>query len=198
MSNHLGSAHEEETVATFMVHHEEENDGGEFEMNPGIWNVLLSEHEEGALTEEEKKEIFKLHRYFAHRSGQKLWENLFLPAGTFKGKKKLVLDFLANCKVCRKFWRTPSRPKVGLPKARDANEVISMDLKIFKKDGKKKKEIGILYLHDEFTKLIKGLVINDKNQDTIVKGIEKRWLIGDGAGPGHPSKVFFSDNGGEF
>ena len=192
------SAHEEETAGIFMVHHEEENDDGEFEMNPAIWNVLLSENVEGALTEEEKKEIFKLHRYFAHRSGQKLWENLFLPAGTFKGKKKLVLDFLANCKVCRKFRKTPPRPKVGLPKARDANEVISMDLKIFKKDGKKKKEIGILYLHDEFTKLIKGLVINDKNQDTIVKGIEKKWIVGDGAGPGHPSKGFFSDNGGEF
>ena len=62
----------------------------------------------------------------------------------------------------------------------------------------RKRKRGILYLHDEFTKLIKRLVINDKNQDTIVKGIEKRWLIGDGAGPGNPSKVFFSDNGGEF
>ena len=55
MSSHLGSSHEEETVALFMVHHEEEKNGGEFEMDPAIWNVLLSEHAEGALTEEEKK-----------------------------------------------------------------------------------------------------------------------------------------------
>ena len=60
------------------------------------------------------------------------------------------------------------------------------------------KQIGILYLHDEFTKLIKGHIINDKSKDTIVKGIERKWIVGDGAGPGHPSKGFFSDNGGEF
>ena len=65
-----------------------------------------------------------------------------------------------------------------------------------KKSGKK--EIGILYIHDEFSKLIKGKVINDKKPDTIIKGIESKWIIGGGAGPGHPSRGFFSDNGGEF
>ena len=45
---------------------------------------------------------------------------------------------------------------------------------------------------------MKGKVINDKNPDTIIKGIENKWIKGGGAGPGHPSKGFFSDNGGEF
>ena len=76
------------------------------------------------------------------------------------------------------------------------NEVVSIDLKILKKNGKK--EVAILYLHDEFSKLIKGKVINDKNKNTIIKGIESKWIIGDGAGPGNPSKGFFSDNKGEF
>ena len=71
-----------------------------------------------------------------------------------------------------------------------------MDLKIFKNDGKK--EICILYIHDECSKLIKGQVINDKKKETIIKGIENKWIIGDGAGPGHPSRGYFSDNGGEF
>ena len=179
--NHTETTHEEMIGAILMVHHvEENNNDAEFELNPAIWNILFSENDESALTQQEEKEISKLHRYFAHRSGQKLWENLFHPAGTFKGKKKLVLEYLAKCQVCRKFWKTPPRPKVGLPKARDSNEVVSMDLKIFKKDGKKKKkEIGILYLHVEFTKLTKGLVINDKNKDTIVKGIERKWIIGE-------------------
>ena len=96
----------------------------------------------------------------------------------------------------QKYKRTPSRPKFGLPKVGDVNEVVSMDLKIFKKSNKK--EIGILYIHDEFSKLIKGQVINDKTKETIIKGIEKKWIIGGEAGPGHPSKGFFSDNGGEF
>jgi transposase InsO family protein len=110
--------------------------------------------------------------------------------------KKLVLDMLGKCEICKRYKKTPPRPKVGLPKARDVNDVVSLDLKIFKKDGKK--EIGILYIHDEFSKLIKGQVINDKKKETIVKGIENKWIIGDGAGPGHPLRGYFSDNGGEF
>ena len=74
--------------------------------------------------------------------------------------------------MCKKYRRTPSRPKVGLPKAGDVNEVVSMDLKIFKKSSKK--EIGILYIHDEFSKMIKGQVINDKSKDTIIKAIENK------------------------
>ena len=55
-----------------------------------------------------------------------------------------------------------------------------------------KQKIGILYLHDEFSKLIKGQVINDKKKETIVIGIENKWILGGGGGPGHPSKGFFS------
>ena len=57
----------------------------------------MSEDCEDGLTEDERKEILKLHRYFAHRRGHKLSENLFKPAGSFKGKKILVLDFLGKC-----------------------------------------------------------------------------------------------------
>ena len=108
----------------------------------------------------------------------------------------MVLKFLDQCKVCKRYKKTPPRPKVGLPKAKDVNDVVSMDLKIVKKSGKS--EVAILYLHDEFSKLIKGQVINDKKAETIIKGIESKWIIGGGAGPGHPSRGFFSDNGGEF
>ena len=55
-----------------------------------------------------------------------------------------------------------------------------------------------MYLHHDFSKLIKGHVVNDKNPDTIIKAIESKWIIGGGIGPGHPSRGFFSDNGGEF
>ena len=195
---HKDDAHEEKhsTNNIFMVHHEENIDNDEIEFDSNLWDVLLAGTDEKELTEEEEKEVLKLHRYFAHRSGRKLWENLFQPAGKLKGKKKMILKFLDKCEVCKKHKRSPPRPKVGLPKAKDVNEVVSIDLKILKKTGKK--EIGILYLHDEFSKLIKGKVINDKNKDTIIKGIESKWIFGDGAGPGHPSRGFFSDNGGEF
>ena len=32
----------------------------------------------------------------------------------------------------------------------------------------------------------------------LSKALSKKWIVGDGAGPGHPSKGYFSDNGGEF
>ena len=185
-----------ETELVFLSHHEEDSSDCEIEIDPMLWEVFLSEDDGKELSEEEKKEILKLHKYFAHRNGRKLWDNLFQPAGRLKGKKKLVLKFLDQCDVCRKYRRTPSRPKVGLPKANDVNDVVSIDLKILKKTGNK--EVAILYLHDEFSKLTKGQVVNDKKPDTIIKAIENKWIIGGGIGPGHPSRGFFSDNGGEF
>ena len=161
-----------------------------------VWEIFLSEDNSSELTEEEKKEVIKLHKYFAHRNARKLWDNLFQPAGRMKGKKRLVMEFLDQCEVCRKYRRTPSRPKVGLPKSKDVNEVVSIDLKILKKSGNK--DVAILYLHDEFSKLIKGQVVNDKKADTIIKAIETKWIVGGGVGPGHPNRGFFSDNGGEF
>ena len=195
--HHRGVEHEKRSSSheVFLSHHAETINVDEIEVDPIVWAALFSDDEKD-LTEAEEKEILKLHRYFAHRSGSKLWENLFQPAGKFKGKKKYVLNFLDQCEICKRHKRSPPKPKVGLPKAKDVNEVVSIDLKILKKSGKK--EIGILYLHDEFSKLIKGKVINDKQKNTIIKGIESKWIIGDGAGPGHPSRGFFSDNGGEF
>ena len=83
-----------------------------------------------------------------------------------------------------------------MPKAKDVNDIVSIDLKIMKKAGKR--EVAILYMHDEFSKLIKGQVVDNKTPDTIIKAIEAKWIIGGGAGPGHPTRGFFSDNGGEF
>ena len=103
------------------------------------------------------------------------------------------MELLDDCEICQKYRKTPPRPRVGLPKSRDVNDVVSLDLKIFKKAGRK--EIGILYLHDEFSKLIKGQVINDKSKETIIKAIEEKWIIGGGTGLGHPSREYFADNG---
>ena len=189
--------HSNNTESVFLSHHEEElSDDSQIEVNPLVWEMFYSEDEVKDLTEEEQKEVLKLHKYFAHRNARKLWENLLQPSGRLKGKKKLIMDFLDKCEVCRRYRRTPSRPKVGLPKAADINEVVSIDLKILKKSGKK--EVAILYLHDEFSKLIRGQVVNDKKADTIIKAIENKWIIVWGIGPGHPTRGFFSDNGGEF
>ena len=49
-----------------------------------------------------------------------------------------------------------------------------------------------------FSKAIKGKYIKNKDPETIITGLIESWIVGDGLGPGHPTKGFYSDNGGEF
>ena len=82
------------------------------------------------LSNDEEKEIMKVHRYFGHRSGRKIWE-LFAKSGRLNDKKKAVLDLLDRCKSCKLMKKTPPRPRVGLPVANTFNEIVGLDLKIF-------------------------------------------------------------------
>ena len=56
----------------------------------------------------------------------------------------------------------------------------------------------ILWMVDLFSKLIKGKYIRNKKPETIIQAIVDSWTVGDGIGPGHPTRGFWSDNGGEF
>ena len=106
---------------------------------------------------------------------------------------KLIKEVSEECEPCQRFKRTPSRPKVGLPLASDFNECIALDLKGPLKSNKK----YILYFVDYFSRLTRGVIIKDKNPDTIVKSIINNWIIGKGIGPGMPGRFIF-DNGTEF
>ena len=81
-----------------------------------------------------------------------------------------------------------------MPVASDVNQVVGLDLKVLSKS----KGEYILWMVDLFSKMIKGKFITDKKPETIIEGIISMWIVGDGAGPGHPSRGFWSDNGGEF
>ena len=57
--------------------HDEEDCGCKVEVDETTWEVLLADDDDPKeLNEQEKKELLKLHKYFAHRNGSKLWENL--------------------------------------------------------------------------------------------------------------------------
>jgi hypothetical protein len=146
-----------------------------------------------ALEEDEKLQVEKVHKYFGHRSGRRIWE-LFAKAGKLKGKKGAVLDIISKCKICSKFKKAPPRPKVGLPSANDFNDVVGIDLKVINKD----RGLYIVWMVDLFSKLIKGKFVSNKNPSTIIEAIVSSWVVGDGCGPGHPKMGFWSDNGGEF
>ena len=53
----------------------------------------------------------------------------------------------------------------------------------------------ILYMCDEFSGFMAAEVIKNKEPETIIKALSKRWIR---EGPGIPSKGLFMDNGGEF
>ena len=146
-----------------------------------------------ALSNEEELNVKKVHRYFGHRSARRIWE-LYSKANKLKGKKEAVLNVIDNCKTCSQHKKAPPRPKVGLPVANSFNEIVGLDLKVLNKN----KGEYILWMVDIFSKMIKGQFIRNKQPETIIDGILKTWVIGDGAGPGFPSRGFWSDNGGEF
>ena len=102
------------------------------------------------LTSDEKDEVNKVHRYFGHRSGRRIWD-MFAKANRLAGKRKAVLEEIEKCSVCSKFKKSPPRPKVGLPVANDFNEVVGLDLKVVDKD----KGHYILWIVDLFSKLTK-------------------------------------------
>ena len=104
--------------------------------------------------------------------------------------RTMIKHVVETCNVCKRFKKTPPRPRVALPKAHTTNEVISVDLKE-KRDLKK----YILYICDEFSGYMMAEVIKDKHPETVIKALNKRWVRD---GPGIPSRGIFADNGGEF
>ena len=97
-----------------------------------------------------------------------------------------------NCRLCIEYAKSPSRKKATFMKALDFNACVSLDLKELTRWGK-----HILYMCDEFSRLTKGVIINDKRAETIVQAFNQEWVIGHGLGPGLPLKVH-ADNGKEF
>ena len=63
--------HESKTESIFLSHHDEEFDASEIELSSEIWNIFLSDEVGKELTEEEKKEILKLHKFFCTQKCKK-------------------------------------------------------------------------------------------------------------------------------
>jgi hypothetical protein len=132
--------------------------------------------------------LLKLHRQFGHASYDKL-KRLIEGAGQWDAKFAETLQRLCkNCQVCKKFTRTPSRPVVGLPMAGSFNEVVCMDLKVWKSRY-------ILHIIDMFSRLTISVFVESKKPSVIVNAFMRHWV---GAGFGFPSKGLLTDNGGEF
>ena len=89
---------------------------------------------------EKRKKIKKIHKVLAHPLPEILKK--FFKNSTENDKEvlKIVDQISKACDVCKRFRKTPSRPKVALPVSSDFNQCIALDLK----ERRKNKEY-ILY-----------------------------------------------------
>ena len=151
-----------------------------------VFNVNLLAMDEKQL----RKHVKKVHKNLSHKTEEQLVK-LFQMAGKDTAKVKSTIKHVVDtCNICRRYKKTPPRPKVAMPEALTINEVVSLDLKE-RRDKKKQ----ILYMCDEFSGYMVAEVINNKLPETVIKAFDKRWVR---EGPGVPDRGIFADNGGEF
>ena len=137
-------------------------------------------------TNEVRRKALKLHKQFAHPKAEKLIR-LIKEAGIKDDKlEEEVRKIDETCETCVKYQRSPPRPIVSMPMARNFNDVVSMDLKTW---GSK----YFLVMVDLATRYCSACVISSKSPSVIIDGVMRYWV----AMLGTPKKIL-TDNGGEF
>merc|ERR1712074_48942 len=131
--------------------------------------------------------IKKIHKKLNHRSKEQMFY-AFKNAGKLNEvTRKTIEKVVEQCEICKKNSRSKSKPSVAIPRATDFSSIVSIDLK----------SVGhkyILWMICSFTKFMEGVVIKDKNPDTIIKALHNSWCMD----IGFPTIGWWSDNGGEF
>ena len=141
------------------------------------------------------KKMKKIHRIFGHPGKDKL-SSLLADAGHLDGAvSKLLKKIQDSCSICKRYKRKASKPKVGLPKSREVNHIVSVDLKPVKEFMGVDDNRHIVYMVDEFSKYTVAGIAKNKEAETVGKVILKSWCLD---GLGYPVKGFFMDNGSEF
>ena len=98
--------------------------------------------------------------------------------------RKAIKKVVGTCGVCQKYKKSQGKPRVALTKVTDFNQI---DLKQF--DG-----FNVLWLIDSFTRFLQGVVLKNKEAETVVEAINSTWNWRFG----FPVVGFWADNGPEF
>ena len=91
-----------------------------------------------------------------------------------------------ECHICRVYKRPFLQPVVAAPLATEFNDVVAMDIKVYK-------NTCILHLINHVTMFSAAAIVKLKEKEEIIKNIFKIWISIYG-----PPLKYFSDNGGEF
>ena len=132
-----------------------------------------------------EKDIIKIHRQFAHCSGDKLRSfprNICpIPADIVK----LIEKVCKNCEIC--FGRPFNKPPTCLPLSTRFNTAVAMDL------HRMSDEEYYLHIIDLFTRYSRAIIIINKKTETVIEGFNNEWVSLFGV----PESTL-TDNGGEF
>ena len=141
------------------------------------------------------KELKKIHQVFGHPGADKLTSLLEDAGHKDPVMTKILKKINDSCSICRKYKRRSSKPKIGLPKAREINHIISIDLKPVKTILGNEDNQHIVYMIDEFSKWTVAGVCKNMEAENVAKLVLEKWCLN---GPGYPKDAFFMDNGKEF
>ena len=84
---------------------------------------------EGDTIEDRKANLKHIHRQFGHPSRERL-SNLLKDANLWNKEIRMGLDEIyENCEICVRFQRNKSKPIVGLPSAKQFNDIVRLDMK---------------------------------------------------------------------
>merc|ERR1712030_140420 len=129
--------------------------------------------------------VRRIHKKLNHKSKEQMLY-AFNNAGKLdETTRKNIEKVLDECEICKRNSRSKSKSSVAIPRATDFNSIVSIDLK----------SVGdkyILWMICTFTKFIKGVVVNNKNPDTIIKALHNSWCMD----IGFPTIGLWCDNGG--
>ena len=146
---------------------------------------LLLEGWKGKSMKEVKGAIMKLHLQFGHGSGEKIWKlteeakwNEGLNENEREEVRKLVMELIGSCEVCRRYRRNPAKPVVGFSWGKTFNEVLALDVGELE-------ERKFLVMVDMATRYCQAFWIRDKKPETIIRTLFDGWFAIFGA----PSKI---------
>ena len=108
-----------------------------------------------------EKNISKIHKVLAHPKPDILKYFFRNSSENDQETLKIIDEVLDKYEVCKKFQKSPSRPKVSLPVSNDFNECVALDLK----EMRTNKEY-ILYCICTFSRLTRGIILKDKKTQT--------------------------------
>ena len=138
------------------------------------------------------EEVDKLHHYFGHVSVNKL-EQLIKNSNRLDEKiRGFINEVKEKCTSCQINKSSIPKPSVSLPRALKFNQVVTLDLKEFKKSSHEKYRY-ILYIIDMHTRLVAAAFISNKRPETVGKEILRKWISVFGL-----METLHSDRVGEF